>query len=151
VLKFHKEVLKKLVHLCKSTLPKKSFGLLAGSENVVKAVFPFIKNLRTDPSIDAIFKKYGRFYCSKEKGFWADPEEQLETMKIIKNKKLQVMATYHTHHYLPPYPTKVDIDLHYDPAIPLLILSFSNPEVTVIKAYKIYQGVFEDIGIGCVK
>ena len=148
MLNFRKELMNKLILICKNELPKKAYGIIAGRKNFVHEIYPFYTNLRiSEPEIDEIFNSFGEFYRNRDRGFWIDPEEQLKVMREVKKKKQEIIAIYHSHRCLYAIPSNVDIDLHYSPKVLAIIVSLIDPLKPEVRAFKIKDDTFKEYKI----
>jgi proteasome lid subunit RPN8/RPN11 len=138
-----------LILLCKRALPKKAFGILAGKSTwQIEEIYPFSKNLRiSDPQIDLIFKSYGKFYHDIDRGFWADPQEQIEILQRIEEKEQKILGVYHSHRCTCAIPSMVDIDLHFDPKVLMVIVSLVDPESAELRAFMIKGKSYQEIPV----
>ena len=78
--------------------------------------------------------------------FSFDPAEQFQVFRAARAHGLEIIANYHSHPETPSRPSVEDIRLAYDPNILYLIVSLAA-EMTVMKAFRIVDGISSEVGI----
>ncbi|MEW6456248.1 MAG: M67 family metallopeptidase [Acidobacteriota bacterium] len=146
---FTEKLFNRLISLCKKALPKKAYGLIAGrKEYIAEEIYPLTTNLRlTDTDVNSFFKSYGEFYHERDRGFLIDKKEQARVMEKIARKNQQIVAIYHSHRCLYATPTKIDMDLHFDPDVPAIIVSLVEKDKPEVRAFRIKNSGYEELEI----
>ncbi|MDR2752939.1 MAG: M67 family metallopeptidase [Oscillospiraceae bacterium] len=118
-----------LVRRARAELPNEACGLLAGSLKDDEAKIHKLYNLTNMDHSPAHFSM--------------DPREQLEAVKDMRQRGLQLLANWHSHPGTPARPSPEDIRLALDPKLRYLILSLET-EAPVLKAFRIVGGAAEE-------
>jgi len=111
-----------LAHL-RQDYPDEGCGLLGGLNGKVSHHWP---TTNVEPE-----NKYVRYLI--------DPKEQLAAEKEMDKLGLELTAIYHSHTHTPAYPSPTDVRTAYYPDSYYLLISLTEPETPVIKAYKIIK------------
>ncbi|MEW5806271.1 MAG: Mov34/MPN/PAD-1 family protein [Acidobacteriota bacterium] len=151
-IEFGKELLDELIYTCRKALPQKAYGIIAGKEwEHADELYPLRTNLRSDDAeIDKIFASYGEFYCDRDRGFWIDRREQHQVFKAIEVKGQRVIGIYHSHRFRMAVPSPIDIELHYDPDVLLVIVSLATLGSPDVKAFRIFDKEYHEARITIV-
>lgn len=107
--------------------PSEACGLLGGKEGRVEKVYP-LPNAERSPV-----------------RYRAEPEAQLRAMTEIEEKGWEIVGIYHSHPWGPPYPSQVDIEMAYYPEAVYLVVSLSDPQRPVVKAFNLAKRPFEEV------
>jgi proteasome lid subunit RPN8/RPN11 len=75
--------------------------------------------------------------------FSFDPKEQFAALKEASERKLRLIACYHSHPATPARPSGEDIRLAYDPNISYIIVSLAE-QTPVLKSFRIKNGEAEN-------
>jgi proteasome lid subunit RPN8/RPN11 len=110
-------------------MPNEACGLLGGKGNRVEKVYP-LPNLEKSP------------YRYK-----AEPEAQYRAMVDMEEKGLEIVGIYHSHPSYPAYPSATDLEMAYYPEAIYLIVSLSDPQKPVVKAFSLITGKPEEVEI----
>lgn len=122
-----KELFEKIIEHAQREAPHEVCGWLAGEGNEVGRVYP-VPNVAEDPEVR----------------FRMDPEIQLSTMREIRDLRLELTGTYHSHPRTPPVPSVRDRGLAAYPEAVHLIVSLAAPEPEV-RCYRIQEGMCTDV------
>jgi [CysO sulfur-carrier protein]-S-L-cysteine hydrolase len=109
-----------LTHL-RQDYPDEGCGLLGGLDGVVSQHWP---TTNVEPE-----DKYIRYLI--------DPQEQLAAEEAIDQLGLELTAIYHSHTHTPAYPSPTDVRTAYYPDSYYVLVSLSDPQNPVIRAFKI--------------
>lgn len=82
---------------------------------------------------------------AKNDHFMMDPREQIDVMKDLRRKGLEMTACYHSHPTGPEHPSAEDIRLSHYPDVFSLIISLAEPANPVLKSYRIIEGRVEPV------
>ncbi|WP_412977409.1 Mov34/MPN/PAD-1 family protein [Ornithinibacillus sp. 179-J 7C1 HS] len=115
----------KLLNTCRSELPYEACGLLAGTSNQIKSLWPMKNELRST----------NRFFVSK---YVVE-----DTMKKINSLKQEIFAIYHTHPNTAAIPSTIDIMNHHDESVDMVIISFKY-HVPMMKWYTIDDSSYRE-------
>jgi proteasome lid subunit RPN8/RPN11 len=74
-----------------------------------------------------------------------DPEEQYRAFKEIEERGWELLAIYHSHIASPAYPSARDLELAFYPDSLYLIISLMDMARPVIRAFKIVDGIVEEV------
>jgi len=102
--------------------PLEVCGILGGNAGEVSAIY---RMTNTDQS---------------NEHFMMDPREQFAVIKELRAKGLEMSAIYHSHPETPARPSEEDIRLALTPDVSYLIVSLMEPELPVLKSFKINRG-----------
>ncbi|HEX2913917.1 MAG TPA: M67 family metallopeptidase [Chloroflexia bacterium] len=111
-----------LAHLMRA-YPDEGCGLLGGLNDSVSQHYP---TTNVEPE-----NKYIRYLI--------DPKEQLAAEEALDELGLELTAIYHSHTHTPAYPSPTDVRTAYYPDSYYVLVSFTNPDDPVIRAYKIIK------------
>ena len=106
-------------------LPQKVCGILGGKEGVVSTIIPV-------SNIAPIDEHYSM-----------DPGEQLNAMKELQEKGLEMLGIYHSHLDNPAYPTVADINLPLSSDVSHVIVSLRKLDTPILKSFRISAGHVE--------
>jgi len=121
-MKIPKLILAEIFEQAQAELPIEACGYLAGNEDLVKKFYP-MKNMDQSPE-----------------HFSFDAQEQFRILKETREKKLDLIAVYHSHPETPARPSLEDIKLAFDSQISYIIVSLLA-EQPDIKSFKIKDGL----------
>lgn len=93
-----------IVHIAEQGLPDEVCGVLAGLDGRVRDVIK-IKNSSPSPV-----------------SYFLDPADLVQAIWKIDEAGHEILAFFHSHPGSPPIPSQTDIENHYYPGIPHLIL-----------------------------
>lgn len=79
--------------------------------------------------------------------YFMDPVAQYQVFQEIEQKKLELVAIYHSHPHSDAYPSPKDIDLAYYPDTFLLIISLRQLQKPNVAAFRIEEGRVKKIAI----
>lgn len=129
-MKIPKPIVTEIFEQAQSEAPLEACGYLAGNDDLVHKFYP-MKNVDQSPE-----------------HFSFDPQEQFKILKETREKKLDLIAVYHSHPETPARPSKEDIRLAFDSQISYIIVSLLD-EQPDIKSFKIKDGLVtpEDLEI----
>lgn len=102
--------------------PNECCGLVAGKDGVPVKVFP-MRNADASPVT-----------------YRLDPKEQLRVFGEIDDEGLDLFAIYHSHTHSEAYPSEIDRRQAFYPEARYLVLSLSDRENPVIRAFRIEDG-----------
>ena len=83
--------------------PEEACGLLAGTGETVRAIFPVTN----------------RAHSSSR--FEMDPKEQLKVFNLLEESQLELLGIYHSHPNGPAYPSETDINSFLYPGVAYII------------------------------
>src|SRR5512139_689974 len=69
-----------------------------------------------------------------------DSMEQLRVWREMDDRDEEPVVIYHSHTATEAYPSRTDISLASEPGAHYLLVSTADPEVTVIRSYRIVDG-----------
>ncbi|MBT3227377.1 MAG: M67 family metallopeptidase [Deltaproteobacteria bacterium] len=121
-MKISKAIVAEILKQAQTEAPIESCGYLAGNNNQVHKFFR-MKNVDQSPE-----------------HYSFDPQEQFKILMEAREKKLDLIAVYHSHPQTPARPSKEDIRLAYDSQISYVIISLIN-DPPDIKSFKIKGGI----------
>ncbi len=111
-----------LAHL-RQAYPDEGCGLLGGRDGVVNLHWP---TTNVEPE-----NKYVRYLI--------DPKEQLAAEEAIDELDLELTAIYHSHTHTQAYPSPTDVRTAYYPDSYYVLVSLTERDNPVIRAYKIIK------------
>jgi proteasome lid subunit RPN8/RPN11 len=128
-MKINKQNLAVLIELCKKEYPKEACGILAGTNGLVKKVYP-LQNVSEKP----------------ETCYFMEPKEQLQVFKEMRKNNLAMLAIYHSHIKVPAYPSKKDTELAFYPDAGYVIISLSESNLNhpSVKLFRIIAGTIQE-------
>lgn len=115
-----------IISHCKKEFPLEACGILAGKGNEIEMVY-VMKN--TDENAVSYFM---------------EPREQLNAMKDIRKKGLEMLGIYHSHSFSRAYPSKKDVELAFYPEASYVIISLKDKDKPGISSFKIVKGKIEE-------
>jgi hypothetical protein len=144
-------------YLAEESRERKAFGLIGGyrsnSDLIAEKCFPLLKNARSsspyDKHMDSMLAEHAvpsETPLSK-RGWIAEPEEYLDRIKLLQQKGMILLGTYHMHRVAWPddplrdTPTKLDTVLAADSKMLMFIISMVNTEQPIMRAF--YEGQSE--------
>jgi proteasome lid subunit RPN8/RPN11 len=114
-----------IVHIARCA-PEEACGLLAGTGETVKGVFPVTNHLHSPNR------------------FEMDHREQLEVLNSLESRHLELVGIYHSHPAGPAVPSLEDISSFSYPGVVYLI--WSNTKVFwTVRGFDIVKGSFSPI------
>ena len=102
--------------------PNECCGLVAGEAGSAVRVYP-MRNADASPVT-----------------YRFDPKQQLEVTEEIEDKGWDLFAIYHTHTHSEAYPSETDRKQAFYPEAYYLVLSLSDRENPVLRAFRIVDG-----------
>jgi proteasome lid subunit RPN8/RPN11 len=102
--------------------PNEACGLIAAKEGTPTRVYA-MKNVDASPV-----------------SYRLDPKEQLKVFSEMDDEGLELAGIYHSHTHSEAYPSETDRRLAFYPDSRYLILSLSDREHPVLKAFRIEEG-----------
>jgi proteasome lid subunit RPN8/RPN11 len=102
--------------------PNEACGLLVGRDGV-PARFYAMRNVDASPV-----------------SYRLDPEEQLRVFNEMDEQGLDLLGIFHTHTHSDAYPSETDTKLAFYPDPLYLVMSLSDREDPVLRAYTIVDG-----------
>jgi proteasome lid subunit RPN8/RPN11 len=102
--------------------PNEACGLIAGNDGA-PAKFFAMKNLDASPV-----------------SYRLDPKEQLEVFDRLDEEGWELLGIVHTHTHSEAYPSETDRKLAFYPEARYLIMSLSDRENPVLRAFRILDG-----------
>ncbi len=113
-------------------MPIEVCGILGGTDGTVSAIY---RMTNTDASADH---------------FMMDPREQIDVMKALRSKELEITAFYHSHPTGPDHPSAEDIRLAFYPDVFSVIVSLAEPGKPVMKSFSIREGQVTPVNLEVV-
>lgn len=102
--------------------PNEACGLLAGKDGV-PVRFIALKNLDASPV-----------------SYRLDPKEQLQAFDRMDDDGHELLGIFHTHTHSEAYPSETDQKLAFYPDAYYLVMSLSDREHPVLRAFRILEG-----------
>jgi proteasome lid subunit RPN8/RPN11 len=102
--------------------PNEACGLLAGRDGEPVRFFA-MKNLDASPV-----------------SYRLDPKEQLQVFDEMDDEGLDLVGIFHTHTHSEAYPSETDTKLAFYPDAYYLVMSLSDREHPVLRAFRILEG-----------
>ncbi len=112
--------------------PNEACGLLAGRDGVPVRFFA-MRNLDASPV-----------------SYRLDPKEQLQVFDRMDEEGWELLGIFHTHTHSEAYPSETDLRLAFYPDAYYLVMSLSDRERPVLRAFRIVDGEIaeEELEIG---
>ncbi len=112
--------------------PNEACGLLAGRDGVPVRFFA-MRNLDASPV-----------------SYRLDPKEQLQVFDRMDEEGWELLGIFHTHTHSEAYPSETDLRLAFYPDAYYLVMSLSDRERPVLRAFRIADGEIteEELEIG---
>ncbi|MCX8030405.1 MAG: M67 family metallopeptidase [Thermodesulfovibrionales bacterium] len=109
-IKIPKKIYDDMLNYCYMCLPQEACGILGGQGMEIKDIFK-VTNIEKSPT-----------------SYLMDPAEQFKIMKILREKKLTLVALFHSHPSSPAYPSCKDIEMaFYEDSVYIIISMQSDP------------------------
>lgn len=102
--------------------PNEACGLLAGRDGEPVRFFA-MRNLDASPA-----------------SYRLDPKEQLQVFDRMDEEGLELLGIFHTHTHSEAYPSETDRRLAFYPEASYLVMSLSDREHPVLRAFRIVDG-----------
>ncbi len=115
-------LLKEMVEHGLREFPNEACGLLAGRDGEPVRFFA-MKNLDASPV-----------------SYRLDPKEQLHVFDAMDDEGLDLLGIFHTHTHSEAYPSETDTKLAFYPDAYYLVMSLSDREHPVLRAFRILEG-----------
>ncbi|WP_010097607.1 Mov34/MPN/PAD-1 family protein [Ornithinibacillus scapharcae] len=112
------ELYYQLLQNCKDELPYEACGLLTGTQNLIRSIWPLKNELKSS----------NRFFVHQD--------QVQKTLETISSLNQQVKAIYHTHPNTEAIPSSIDIANHINQEVGMVIISYKSSE-PIMKWYKI--------------
>jgi proteasome lid subunit RPN8/RPN11 len=112
--------------------PNEACGLLAGRDGAPLRFYS-MRNLDASPS-----------------SYRLDPKEQLHVFDQMDEEGLDLLGIFHTHTHSEAYPSETDRKLAFYPEAHYLVMSLSDREHPVLRAFRIAEGEVteEELALG---
>lgn len=123
MLKIPSQIYEEMLAHLRQDYPDEGCGLLGGKDGVVQRHWP---TTNVEPE-----DKYIRYLI--------DPKEQMQAEEEIDEAGLELTAIYHSHTHTPAYPSPTDVRTAYYPDSFYVLVSLTDPQNPIIKAYKILK------------
>jgi proteasome lid subunit RPN8/RPN11 len=124
-----REFINRIIAHGRSAYPDEACGILAGEGNEVMIMYE-TTNMESSPV-----------------SYLMDAQEQFKIMKEIRNKRMRMVAIYHSHPLSPPYPSPTDVKLAFYPDAAYVIAGFLDRDNPEVKAFEIVDGKVREIDI----
>jgi proteasome lid subunit RPN8/RPN11 len=108
-----------MVEHAKKENPLECCGLLGGKDQTVQKIFQ-TQNVARSPNL-----------------FSMDPKEELMVLEEMDNQSMDIIAIYHSHPHMIPFPSVADVKMTLSFDVPLVIISLKEREDSVVKAFRI--------------
>ncbi len=120
-----KAILEEIIAHTKEEFPREACGILTGRDRKATVVYR-MANIERSPM------RYSM-----------DLKEQFKVAKELRSKNLEMVAIYHSHPNVEPYPSFHDMELALHPGVSYVIVSIINstPEV---RSFTIVNGVVKE-------
>jgi proteasome lid subunit RPN8/RPN11 len=102
--------------------PNEACGLLAGRDGAPVRFFP-MRNVDASPA-----------------SYRLDPKEQLHAFDQMDDEGLELLGIFHTHTHSEAFPSETDRKLAFYPEAIYLVMSLSDREHPVLRAFRIVEG-----------
>jgi [CysO sulfur-carrier protein]-S-L-cysteine hydrolase len=102
--------------------PNEACGLLAGRDGAPGRFYP-MTNLDASPV-----------------SYRLDPKEQLRVFDEMDEEGVELLGIFHTHTHSEAYPSDTDTRLAFYPDAAYLVMSLSDREAPVLRAFRIVEG-----------
>ncbi|HSD48843.1 MAG TPA: M67 family metallopeptidase [Actinomycetota bacterium] len=102
--------------------PNEACGLVAGRDGAPVRFFA-MRNLDASPA-----------------SYRLDPKEQLQVFDRMDEEGLELLGIFHTHTHSEAYPSETDRRLAFYPEASYLVMSLSDREHPVLRAFRIVDG-----------
>ena len=112
-------IYRRIVEHAKKEKPLECCGLLGGKDQTVQKVFE-TQNVARSPNL-----------------FSMDPKEELMVFEEMDNQSMEIIAIYHSHPHMIPFPSEADVKMALSFDIPLVIISLKEKDNSVVKAFRI--------------
>lgn len=106
--------------------PNEACGLLAGKDGVPVRFFA-MRNLDASPA-----------------SYRLDPKEQLQVFDRLDEDGQELLGIFHTHTHSEAYPSETDTKLAFYPDAYYLVMSLSDREHPVLRAFRILDGAITE-------
>ena len=106
-----RSLLREIISHAREKAPEEVCGWLAGKDGRVLKIYPV-------PNVAG----------NRRSHFRMDPEAQFAAMREIRERRLDLTGTYHSHPASPPYPSSKDLELALYPRCVHLIVSLAPLE-----------------------
>lgn len=112
--------------------PNEACGLLAGRDGAPLRFYA-MRNLDASPA-----------------SYRLDPKEQLQVFDQMDEEGLDLLGIFHTHTHSEAYPSETDRKLAFYPEAHYLVMSLSDREHPVLRAFRIAEGEVteEELALG---
>jgi [CysO sulfur-carrier protein]-S-L-cysteine hydrolase len=112
--------------------PNEACGLLAGRDGAPLRFYA-MRNLDASPA-----------------SYRLDPKEQLHVFNQMDEEGLDLLGIFHTHTHSEAYPSETDRKLAFYPEAHYLVMSLSDREHPVLRAFRIAEGEVteEELALG---
>ncbi|HEY3491192.1 MAG TPA: M67 family metallopeptidase [Candidatus Deferrimicrobiaceae bacterium] len=130
MLRIPADILDAIIAHAQEGFPHEVCGILGGSEGDVSTIH---RMTNTDASAEH---------------FSMDPREQFAVVKALRAEGITMQAIYHSHPETPARPSEEDIQLALTPGVWHVIVSLTDPQAPVVRAFRIAEGkvTAEEIG-----
>ena len=119
MIRIPRSIYQKMIDHARREAPVECCGILGGKDKTVQESFE-IKNVESSPV-----------------QFLMDPQEQLNTLEVMENSSMEMVAIYHSHPHTIPFPSEMDVQRTFDPEMPSIIISLKEKDEPMVKAFRI--------------
>ena len=123
------EILQGVIAHAQDGFPLEVCGILGGKGSCVTSHYPMTN---TD---------------ARTEHYTMEPREQFAVVKRLRGRGEEMLAIYHSHPESPARPSEEDIRLALTPGVCHLIVSLSDRDQPVAKAFRIADGVVEQVAL----
>lgn len=120
-----KTILEEIIAHTKEEFPREACGILAGKDKKATAAYR-MANIERSPM------RYSM-----------DLKEQFKVAKELRSKNLEMVAIYHSHPNVRPYPSFHDMELALHPGSSYVIVSIIN-SIPEVRSFTIVNGVVKE-------
>ncbi len=118
-----------MVAHCLRESPLECCGILAGVAPRVSLFLP----LRNAAAIETRATRY-----------YADPHDLIEVDKTLRERKLNILAIYHSHPHCEAIPSRIDLKENYYGAVPRIIISLLE-ETPDVRTWRLDPDSYEEL------
>ena len=115
-------IINKILGHAQRSAPNECVGILSGQGKDITGWYPLKNSL------------------AETTRFLADPSQQIQLFKKLRQEEKEVVAIYHSHPTTPPTPSKLDISQSEYPNALYLIVSLSTEGCLEVNGYRIKNG-----------
>lgn len=119
MIRIPESIYRRMVEHAEKENPLECCGLLGGKDQTVQKIFE-TQNMARSSIL-----------------FSMDPKEELMVLEEMDNRSMDIIAIYHSHPHMIPFPSVADVKMAFSLDVPLVIISLKEKDNSSVRAFRI--------------